>query len=105
MAHHIDGATAGSSAPDLFVCTSSTNPTSARHTWRELGDGGARVALIIHPGDVAFRPGAFYVGVYSQLGGTHVVLEYHFLLVLCCLLRAPCYLLLTTYSPPLLLSL
>ena len=98
MAHHIDGATAGSSAPDLFVCTSSTNPTSARHTWRELGDGGARVALIIHPGDVAFRPGAFYVGVYSQLGGAHVVLEYHYLLcAIHALLLAACSSLLATY--------
>ena len=105
MAHHIDGATAGSSAPDLFVCTSRSNPTSAHHTWRELGDGGARVALIIHPGDVAFRPGAFYVGVYSQLGGAHVVLKYYLLAVCytyfatCCVLLATCYLLLTTFAP------
>ena len=51
-----------------------------------VSDGGARVALIIHPGDVAFRPGAFYVGVYSQLGGVPT-----------CYPLATCYSLLATY--------
>ena len=98
MAHSLDGTEAGSSAPDLFVSTFSLNPTSDHHIWRELSDGGARVALTIHQDDVAFRPGAFYVGVYSKLGGAHVVLPTccmllvtcHPLLCTCCLLLLPC---------------
>lgn len=98
MAHSLDGTEAGSSAPDLFVSTFSLNPTSDHHIWRELSNGGARVALIIHQDDVAFRPGAFYVGVYSKLGGAHVVLP------TCCVLLVTCHLLLATVATYLLLA-